>query len=524
MDVNNSFLKAAYQQVRQLPLSVQIIALLLTVIVAYAIVAYATRQRPYPQFPVIDLKKEEGLGPMISWFKRGEKVIAKGRKTTNGTFQVITGTGPKLLVPNRFAHELRNNEALNFQEATATEFFPTWPGFEAFRAGLHSDNIITEVVRVKLTQSLNLVTEDLVDETDDSSRLIFPPSKEWNNVKFKQAVLEMVARLSSRVFLGQELCRNQRWLEIAKDYTVDSFVAAMKLRFTPVPLRPLGLLVYKECWAIRKEYADATKLITKEVEMRKERVQKALDAGQKPPKTADTIGWMHEICQRKGTKTDLVAAQLSLSLAAIHTTTESLLYLLMDICKHPEVVKPLREEMVSVLRENGWSKTTLYKMKLVDSFLKESQRINTLSDYTMSRACERDIELSDGTVLPKGSRINVLTAFMDPEIYEDPHMFKADRFLQKRAVAGQENGWQHVTTSPEHLGFGHGQHACPGRFFATNELKIALCFMLLRYDFKLSNFGGDQSSFEGRRIIPQDFELQYKSREPELDLMSLSFV
>ncbi|OJZ85798.1 hypothetical protein ASPFODRAFT_46866 [Aspergillus luchuensis CBS 106.47] len=44
---------------------------------------------------------------------------------------------------------------------------------------------------------------------------------------------------------------------------------------------------------------------------------------------------------------------------------------------------------------------------------------------------------------------------------------------------------QLVTTAPENLAFGHSKHACPGRFFAANEVKIVLIFLLLRYDWKL---------------------------------------
>lgn len=36
------------------------------------------------------------------------------------------------------------------------------------------------------------------------------------------------------------------------------------------------------------------------------------------------------------------------------------------------------------------------------------------------------------------------------------------------------------------MGFGFGRHSCPGRFFAANEVKIALCHILLKYDFKLA--------------------------------------
>ena len=35
--------------------------------------------------------------------------------------------------------------------------------------------------------------------------------------------------------------------------------------------------------------------------------------------------------------------------------------------------------------------------------------------------------------------------------------------------------------------FGHGKFACPGRFFASNESKIILATLLLRYDIKLEH-------------------------------------
>jgi Cytochrome P450 len=38
---------------------------------------------------------------------------------------------------------------------------------------------------------------------------------------------------------------------------------------------------------------------------------------------------------------------------------------------------------------------------------------------------------------------------------------------------------------PDSLEFGAGSHACPGRFFATNALMVALIRILDRYDFRL---------------------------------------
>lgn len=42
----------------------------------------------------------------------------------------------------------------------------------------------------------------------------------------KPAVMDAVARVESRVFIGPEGSRNEQWLAISKRYTVDSFAAA----------------------------------------------------------------------------------------------------------------------------------------------------------------------------------------------------------------------------------------------------------------------------------------------------------
>jgi hypothetical protein len=53
-------------------------------------------------------------------------------------------------------------------------------------------------------------------------------------------------------------------------------------------------------------YRYATRIIFLVVQKRKDRAQKALAVGGKPPKMSDTIGWMVEISQ--GKQVDYVAA------------------------------------------------------------------------------------------------------------------------------------------------------------------------------------------------------------------------
>lgn len=81
----------------------------------------------------------------------------------------------------------------------------------------------------------------------------------------------------------------------------------------------------------------------------------------------------------------------------MHTTTELLTGVLLDLAQNEEFIKELRDEIVAVFAKANepaaspsgtidgavekegkttWKKTTLYQMKLLDSALKESQRLH----------------------------------------------------------------------------------------------------------------------------------------------------
>ncbi|CAN8097523.1 unnamed protein product [Discula destructiva] len=288
-----------------------------------------------------------------------------------GPFQVMTGTGPKIVLPNRFADEVRNNPSLNVPKALSPDFFSKYPGFgnQPF-----PQQYEVEAIRVKLTQSLGLVTDGLVDETTASLQQIYGDSHKWTSVALRDSVMDLVARLSSRVFLGTTLCRNKRWLEISKDYTTHAFMASIMLRKTNPLLRPILYWRIPQCTALRKALNDARELIGPEVERRKLAVDQAVKVGDKLSKSSDMLGWMYEILRAKGEEKDLVISQLALSMAAIHTTTDSLSQAILHICEYSEIVADLRREIVEVIGTQGWTRSALHQLKLMDSFLKESQR------------------------------------------------------------------------------------------------------------------------------------------------------
>lgn len=111
----------------------------------------------------------------------------------------------------------------------------------------------------------------------------------------------------------------------------------------------------------------------------------------------------------------------------------------------------------------------------------------------------------------------------DPSIYPSPETFDMYRYYKWRQQPGEENKHQFVTTSPDNMGFGHGEHACPGRFFASNEIKILFCFLLIRYDFRY--VPGEKMPalipFEVLLNVDGNARVQVRRREAEeIDLVS----
>ncbi len=89
--------------------------------------------------------------------------------------------------------------------------------------------------------------------------------------------------------------------------------------------------------------------------------------------------------------------------------------------------------------------------------------------------------------MPPGTLIAVDGHAIDrsPELWPNPDEFDMYRFYDLRRKPGNENRYHFLTTGSDSPGWGDGTQACPGRFFATNTLKIALAHFLRNYDVEI---------------------------------------
>jgi cytochrome P450 len=190
-------------------------------------------------------------------------------------------------------------------------------------------------------------------------------------------LLKIVARISNRVFLGQPVCRNEEWLKTSIDYSANVTKTVMVLRMFPPVLHPIVAMFLPSAWAIPSHLKVAKRILIPIMEARRE-AEKNEPGYQKPN---DLFQWMMDAANENDSQPDKMAhRQLIMSLASVHTTTMAAAHALYDMCAMPEYFEHLREEILDVLREDGgMQKTSLNKMRKMDSFLKESQRMSPAS-------------------------------------------------------------------------------------------------------------------------------------------------
>ena len=122
----------------------------------------------------------------------------------------------------------------------------------------------------------------------------------------------------------------------------------------------------------------------------------------------------------------------------------------------------------------------------------------------MMRVARKDYTFADGSRIPQGTTVpvNPTQAHHGPATYEDPERFDGFRFAKMRLQQDSKT-YDVVATSPKFLPFGHGRHACPGRYSAGFKLKIMLAHTVLNYDVKMENGAcGPLMSGWHRRVYP----------------------
>ncbi|CAK5270406.1 unnamed protein product [Mycena citricolor] len=373
-------------------------------------------------------------------------------------------------------------DVLSFNAAAEDGLQSDWTIGKAFTRNPYHVNTVCAGLTRNIGRSFPQVREEMIHAFESTLGL---DGEHWKLVAVMPTVRQVVARTSNRIFVGLPLCRNSEFVQLNIDYTIDIITRGGLIRLLPDWIKPLlAPLLSSKNSSLRHALTFMRPVLQERLDMDAEHGKEWAD------RPNDFISWLIDDlpANEEPTVEDLALRILAVNMAAIHTSSTTLTAALYDLAKYPEYLEPLREEVERVTAAEGWTKGSLGNMHQIDSFLRESQRMHGSGSVALLRQviAKEGFTFSDGITIPCGSFVGVPSSSvqLDPEFYENPDTFDAFRFSRLRETSGTFNQLMVTTNARDHLVFGHGRHACPGRFFAAAELKAMLAHVVLNYDVK----------------------------------------
>ncbi|KAK5288557.1 hypothetical protein LTR16_003300 [Cryomyces antarcticus] len=307
--------------VRSITHSPEVMGSLLVLLAAYAIRLFMpVRHKQMENSPVIGKATDREF----------HNALTEGyTKYPNSTFTIPTAHHPMVIVPPKFLDEIKAlpETILSFQKQVSARFLGKYTGLGVNDTLVHS-------VKVDLTKNIVRILDELQDEVDYAVTKNIGDIPEWKAVPVYGTLLNLVALLSGRIFVGHPLSRNETWLQATLSYTIDGFVGAEKLWTYPKLFHPVMQYFIPEVRKVHSYLRNGAKLLEP---IMKER-QQAMRDNPNSKKPSDMIQWIVDNSEgTDGQDTDYVTkTQMLISVVAIHTTTMTTAQAVFDLVAHPE--------------------------------------------------------------------------------------------------------------------------------------------------------------------------------------------
>ena len=304
------------------------------------------------------------------------------------------------------------------------------------------------------------------------------PAKEDSTIIDISTIQDIIVRVTGQVFAGNAAAENKELLEAMSAYSQCIFNASLfYVLFPPV----IADFITRHFLSVGKHINVMLKVMTPILDEIKQHEDLY--------GTSEPADFMHMMLHTPNAKGDMPTTEevafwlQDIAFASIHTTSLFTTFALHNLSDRPDIQELLRNEVDYIKQKHGKLVPEAVKdMHVIDSFLRETLRVG--GDYIgINHKTMQDTMMSNGTVIPKGVSVGMAVndAHTDPVIQGtsigDIPLTEIDplRFVNRRSKKSTAVG-------PDLLVFGMGYHACPGRYFAKQEICYLLARLLDQFD------------------------------------------
>lgn len=184
--------------------------------------------------------------------------------------------------------------------------------------------------------------------------------------------MRLVSRVSARIFHSAAAAENDHWLDIATEHVHSAVVWTENLKRWPAVLRPLVYRFVKGREIMMQRFEEGKTLVAQTLQ------EKRTNGGRSLSEPQTLLDYLYEGPLGPDNVEAHAIAQINLCVAAIQSMAATVTQSLMDIATHPDYVPELLEEINTAIEKNGGAidKAALTEMWKLDSFIKETQRLN----------------------------------------------------------------------------------------------------------------------------------------------------
>lgn len=419
--------------------------------------------------------------------------IEKWQKELGDVYSAFLFGEETVILSGYQVREVFLNDKFHFLSA----IFRTFDNFlltdSLFTLGKDSDRIIDLIKRYlnpnlkhytpRVIGNLTIAFKDYVGDIPDEG-------KEFDHVF--PMVQHMVARASASVFVGNDLVENELLIDAFKKMVLEvgsEITRKPLLELFPRLLKFRMWYIGKTSTKVRKVRNQLYTALRPEIDIRLNNMKLEGSNWERPEDILQSIIEDKERPENMDVYTYCTETITQLIFAAIHTTSENSTISLYRIMSHPGLIDELLEEQNQVLKDEGFDKNCgpevftreiLSKFVKLDSAIREGLRCrNDNISLPHKNISKENIILSNGVIIRPGESvyINTYANHIDPTVQktiDDLKEYKPFRFIN--------TGKNSTKIGDDFLTFGMGKHACPGRWFAVQEIKTLISYIIRQYE------------------------------------------
>nr|ANH61882.1 CYP5311B1 [Absidia caerulea] len=432
----------------------------------------------YRQDPASFIKKwQKELGPVYGAYLFGQYVT------------VVSGSQVR---------EIFLNENFSFIDGISRDF----DTYLLANAGTYHDlptSTIADMIKKNLSPKLQFYTGRVIEHLKmalhEQCGVVPAEGKEFNHVY--PFVQHMVAKASASVFVGVELAKNEALVDSFTNMVLEvggALGPKPYMEYFPNLMKLHMWYIGKTSKNVKRHQDQLRSALKPEIDTRLKAMKEKDSSWVRPNDFLQDLLETDECPDHIDIYSRVIYWITQIIFAALHTTSENGTLALYRLLDNPELFEDLYEEQNQVLEQAGYDRSVgpevftreiLNKFVKMDSLIRETSRLrNEFISLPHMNTSNKTITLSGGAMIRPGENVFI-------NFYANHHDEKLQKvadnlgkFEPYRFVNQDKNS---TKVGEDFVFFGMGKHACPGRWFAIQEIKTIIS-MLIR-DYKISPLG-----------------------------------